>query len=315
MKNTAYLRSSLSGLVAAGYIAAIAQAALSTGLAYILFPELGALAHDIFEHPAGRWASAPVLLVFTPLATAVPGVWIAQHMHYGVLSVSLGTAIGIGVVAALRSPIAPAISAGLLPVVFDIRSWWYPPSIWAGTATLALAAFAYRRWFRVHGGLPAPTAADRISDIIERAPSGYGWVPFFFGFVVACALLAQVTGWRAILVPPLVVTGFEMFAHADICPWTERPGLLLSICILTAACGLFFRLWLGTGPLAAIGIMIGSIAILKTARLHVPPAIAIGLLAILMHKPGYGYPVAVGVGGALLTVIFLIYRRHRLRAA
>ncbi len=316
MARTPLSHFSPGNLVTVGYIAAIAQAALSAGIPYILFPELGALAHDVFERPTGRWATAPILLVVTPLLTAVPGVWIAQHMHYGVLSVSLGTGVGMGIVAALRSPVAPAISAGLLPIVFRIRSWWYPPSILAGTAALVLVSLAHHRWIRARGNPPAMSRTESVSDIVERAPAHYGWVPFFFGFVVVCVLLAQITGWRAMLVPPLVVTGFEMFAHADVCPWADRPSVLPLICGLTAACGLFFRLWLGTGPLAAAGIIIGSIAILKVARLHIPPAIAIGLLAILVRAPGYAYPVAVAAGAALLTGIFLVYRRrYRPRAA
>ena len=33
---------------------------------------------------------------------------------------------------------APAISAGVLPLVMGIGSWWYPPSILLGTCVLAL---------------------------------------------------------------------------------------------------------------------------------------------------------------------------------
>ncbi len=294
-------------LITVGYIAAIAQTALSTGVAYVLFPELGALAHDVFARPRGTWARAPLMLVLTPTLAALLGTLIAQHMRCGVDSVVLGTLGGMAIIGVLRSPVAPAISAGLLPVIFGIQSWWYPPSILFGTAALAIASIIHRRWAD-HGDPADPEPEVEITaDIIERPPSRYGWLPFFMLFVVVAAALAQATGWRALLVPPLVVTGFEMFAHADICPWAQRPLVLPLACTLTATAGLGFGICFGPGPLAAAGAVLAGIVILKGVRLHVPPAIAIGLLPLLIEHPSHYYPLAVGIGSSILVSCFLIY--------
>ncbi|EQD37481.1 conserved hypothetical protein, membrane, partial [mine drainage metagenome] len=79
------------------YIGLIALVAQASGYVYVLFPELGALGHDILKRPRGTWARAPLMLIFTPLATAVVGTLITRHLPYGVTSVLLD--VGFSVVA------------------------------------------------------------------------------------------------------------------------------------------------------------------------------------------------------------------------
>jgi hypothetical protein len=155
-----------------------------TGVAYVLFPELAALSYDVFTRPKGTWAKAPLMLVVTPFLAAVAGILIEQHLSYGFTSVLLSIAIALLIIKTLNSPVAPAISAGLLPVVLGEGSWWYPVSILFGTASLVISIW-----------------------------------------------LAKVTGMRFILFPPLVVIGYEMFAHSEVCPGrTGRSFLPLPAC-------------------------------------------------------------------------------------
>ena len=111
------------------YIAIIAAVANATGAFYVLFPELGALSHDVFTRPRGTWANSPIMLAITPVITGAIGIAITSTMPYGFASVQLNVIASIAVVLGLRSPIAPAISAGLLPLVLGVTSWWYPPGI------------------------------------------------------------------------------------------------------------------------------------------------------------------------------------------
>ena len=109
------------------YIGLIALIARSTGHVYILFPEFGALGHDIFKRPGGTWARAPLMLILTPLVTGVFGTLIARHLPYSMFSVLLDVGCSVLVIAVPRSPIAPAISAGFLPLTLGILSFSYPP--------------------------------------------------------------------------------------------------------------------------------------------------------------------------------------------
>ncbi|HUY03017.1 MAG TPA: hypothetical protein VMV33_07005 [Rhodocyclaceae bacterium] len=296
------------------YIGAIAVLAHVVGLAYILFPELGALSHDIFKRPHGAWARAPVQLVLTPAVTALLGTLLTRHLAYGPAAVLLSVGSSILVIRLLRSPIAPAISAGLLPLALGIRSWLYAPSILIGTVALALLSLPWRRLMP-----PArPTVRDLADDITERTPSRYAWVTFFLGFVAVGATIAALSGQRLLLYPPLVVMGFEMFAHPNVCPWARRPLLLPLVCVLTATGGVALVALLGVGPLAAVGSILIGIAVLAAFDLHAPPALAVGLLPFVIARPGYVFPVAVGCGTLLLSLSFLLWRwaaRRRWTAA
>lgn len=122
--------------VAVLYMALIAISANRLHLFYILFPELGALAVDVLTRPWGQWAKQPWKLVITPTATAVIGIAVSRHLSYGITGILLILFGSIAVILALRSAVAPAISAGVLPLVLGVRSWLYPPSICFGLAVL-----------------------------------------------------------------------------------------------------------------------------------------------------------------------------------
>ena len=255
----------------AAYIAVIALIAQATGLDYVLFPELGALAHDVVQRPHGIWARAPFMLVLTPALTAVVGTLLTRHLAYGPASVLLSVGVSVLIIRLLRSPIAPAISAGLLPLTLGISSWLYAPR--------------------------------------------YGWVPFFLGFLLIASVLAGLTGWRLLLFPPLVVIGFEMFAHPTVCPWAARPIVLPVACVLTAIGGLACVSLLGVTPLAAIASILIGIAVLGVLDLHMPPALAVGLLPFVITRPDLNFPLAVGLGSLLLTLSFLLWRTMSDRSA
>jgi hypothetical protein len=293
------------------YIALVALVAQSAGLFYLLFPELGALAHDVFRRPHGRWASAPLMLVVTPFLAGAVGTLVTRHLPYGLPSIFLTIGSAILIIRVLKSPVAPAISAGLLPLTLGLTSVWYPFSLLFGTILLAGVS---RPWRRV---LPPPAFAgspsDRADDAVEAPPSNYSYVPYYVAFLVIAATAASITGWRFLLFPPLAVIGFEMFAHAGICPWADRPLLLPVACLLTATAGVVCVSALGVGPLAAASAIALSILILRVFDLHVPPALAVGLLPFVMDHPSYRFPLSVGAGTALLTLCFWTWRRVIIR--
>jgi hypothetical protein len=181
-----------------------------------------------------------------------------------------------------------------------------------GTGLLAALLLLRARFLPVPVQTQTPLA-DVIDDIVERAPTRYSWVPYFLAFLTLAIICAQMTGWRFLLFPPLAVIGFEMFAHPRICPWAERPLILPLACTLSATGGVIALSLLGAGPLAAAASMACGIVILKLFDLHVPPALAVGLLPFIIEDPSPWFPVAVGVGTLLLTVSFLLWRKVMVR--
>jgi hypothetical protein len=307
-------------IVAILYIGVIATVASVTGAFYVMFPELGALSWDVMEQPNGRWASSPALLALTPALTGVVGTLVTRTIPYGFVSVLVAVVACIAVVRALRSPVAPAISAGLLPLVLGVTSWWYPPGILFGSSLLAAISIPWRRYAAAStvvgpddsecvvltspaspatGGAQATEAAER-----PRRP-----LPPLLIFVTLAVAAVKLTGMRFILFPPLVVILYEMFTHPDHCPWVGRPISLPVACFLTAAGGYFFRVHLASAPLAAMFSMGWGIAVLRVLDFHVPPTLAVALLPMVMRDSTVGYPIAVGLGTTLASVWFVLFEK------
>jgi hypothetical protein len=290
------------------YIAVIAEIASATGAFYVLFPELGALSHDVFTRPRGTWASSPLMLAITPFLTAVIGIVFTRALPYGYLSVLLTVGSAIALVMVLRSPIAPAISAGLLPLVLGVKSWWYPPGDLLGTVLLAALSILWQRLSVAQNWLEPLTTVDVVDETLEQNPATSYWLIALMLFVAMAVLVVKLTGLRFVLFPPLVVIGFEMFGHTAICPWAKRPLFLPAACFLTAAGGLIFWNLLGVGPVAAGCSIACGMAVLRLFDLHVPPALAVALLPFVMEHPTIAYPISVGIGTMLMTLWFLLYQ-------
>jgi hypothetical protein len=299
----------LGGLLSIVLLAAVAKVALATGVLYVLFPELAALSFDVFTRPAGAWARSPVLLTITPTATAVVGTALTQLMPYNLWSAALTIACAILIVRLMRSPIVPAISAAFLPLVFGITSWWYPASIAAAMTVLALASTIHGR-ISASGDVRRSRTPDAAAQAIAMEPvSRLKMWPFAF---IGCLLLAYglsvVTGLRQILFPPLVVIAFEMFAHANVGPWAQRPFALPIVCTITAGVGFAALLAFGAGPLSVVISLLAGIVTLRAMRLHFPPALTVGLLPQIMPHADWGFVLAVALGTTTLVAAFLLAR-------
>jgi hypothetical protein len=191
-------------VLALAYIAIVAEVAIATGAFYILFPELGALSHDILTRPRGSWASAPLLLVITPVLTALLGTLVTRALPYDYVSVMLAAGGGLAIVLLLRSPIAPAISAGLLPLTLGVRSLWYPPGIVFGTILLAVLSSIWKQM----NDEPLQNIASEDEDTAPGGESYWRLFPLLV-LVLAAVFVVKLTNLRFVLFPPLVVIGFE----------------------------------------------------------------------------------------------------------
>lgn len=300
------------------YIGVIATVANLTGAYYVMFPELGALSWDVMEHPRGRWASSPWMLPLTPPLTGILGTMVTRTMPYGEIAVLLTVTGCVAIIVALRSPVAPAISAGLLPLVLGVRSWWYPPGILFGCVLLAAISIPWRHYAGSHdpGGdepadsisAPAPEAPASSAGISRILPPAL-WP--LLAFVAFAVVAVKLTGMRFILFPPLVVILYEMLSHRERCPWVARPVGLPIACFLTAAGGYFFRAHIALDPLAAmLSIsMAWGIGVLRIFEIHIPPALAVALLPMVMDRVTIGYPFAVGLGTTMASVWFTVFEK------
>lgn len=298
--------------VAVCYIVVAAQC---DGRHYLFFPGLAALAYDVLTRPWGKWASQPARLVLTPSLGAVAGVWVARQFPYhGVTVVALVT-LCLLVVAALKSNIAPTIAAGVLPLVLGIKSWVYPASIAVSLVVLLCLLLPWQRYCRRGYRWAGAAAATNLDDVLETPPGGRAWLVPFYAFVTVMAICAEASGLRLLLFPPLIVIAYAMFAHPESCPWAGKPIALLAACSLISTAGwLVVSLW-GKGGFAAGCAMVFGIVVLRILRFHMPPALAIGLLPLVIGSRSIEFPVSVTIGAAALTLAYLLYRRLNMRSA
>lgn len=297
----------IAEIVVVLYVAAVTEAVRYFGIPYLLFPELGALAYDVLVRPWGKWASQPVRLIVTPAVTALLGTLVTRHFAFNGLTTLLVVAASAAVIAAMRSWITPAMSAGVLPLVLGVKSWWYPVSMVATLVVLSLMAWFWKKQHSGSRGVAGTSSGD-VEDVLESAPRGR-WMPVFFVFVVVMAEASRLTGLRFMMFPPLVTMAYEMFGHAESCAWTKRSITFPVSCFLMALSGtLAYRLFGQGTAMAAITVVIG-VGVLRAFRLHMPPAMAVGLLPAVMASPTMKFPFAVLAATVSLTLAFLGYRR------
>jgi nitrogen fixation-related uncharacterized protein len=295
----------LAEVLVVSYMGIVAFAAHLTGIYLLLFPELAALSHDVMTRPRGKWASQPGRIVLTPTLTAVVGLFITRHTSYGATSIALIVLASLIVIKLLRSAIGPAISAGALPMVLNEKSWMYPAAIFMGLVGLVATLWIWRRY-----GPSFNTPSDysrndsRVIDELETYSHDRFWVITLLAFVLLVGVPAQLTGLRFILFPPLIVMAYELFGHPEVPGWMARPALFPLVCVLTASVGVAAC---HSFKVSFIGVMLTvlcSIAILRAFKVHMPPALAVGLLPFVMTAPNIRYPISVGIGTVALTLCF-----------
>ena len=301
-------------LAIAAFLALITAIANATGMPYVLFPELGALGWVIFGDGRHPWARSPALLMLTPFLAAVQGLWITRHLAYGPTAVLLNVGLTLLVIAALRSPIVPALSAGLLPLALGIHTWAYPFSILIGTGGLALAIALRRRRGRSRQPVEGPAVCSPLASIPRFAlvllrgrsqplPPLRGWALPFGVLLLGGLLLVRLIGSPLVLFPPLLVIAYEMIVHRQHCPWRGRYLSLVLVANTAAVVGLGLVKSLGVGPAAAFLAVLATLALLKLARLPLPPALGLALLPFVIPQPPLSYPLFTLAGSLWLVLV------------
>lgn len=292
-------------LATALFITLITALANATGQPYVLFPELGALAWVIVSDPKGPWATSPRLLMVTPLLTALLGVAITRLLPYGPLSLGLDVVGCLLIIRGLRSPIVPAISAGVLPLALGIHAWAYPASILVGTGGLALVSLWRARCRRPAAAPGTPWSLARLQSDFALNPSVpiRRWALALAVFLALGLVMVKVWASPLVLFPPLLVIAYDMLALPHHSPWMGRGGALMAVGTGSA--------WVGYGLVAAFGVVpwaaglavLATLALLKLAKLTCPPCLGLALLPFVISHPTATYPWQALTGMAVLVAV------------
>jgi hypothetical protein len=312
-----HLAKLLAESLAVVFSGGIGFAADSTGISLILFPEIAALAFDVFSRPRGKWASQPLRLVITPTITAVLGVIVTRRWEYGAISITAITLLSLLAIRLLQSNIGAAISAGVLPMVLGVTSWEYPIAIFSGLVALAAALTLWKQ-SDYHIYLSEGNKENLIIGVAETPPKDPYWIFALIGFVAVSGMVAQATNLRFILFPPLIVVAYELFGHPNLPGWMSRPVLFPVVCFLTASIGMFASTAFHAGFWGVSLTMLSSIAIFRAFKVHMPPALAVGVIPFIITHPNFWYPISVSLGASALIASTSVYafikrRRDRLK--
>lgn len=283
-------------VLAVGYCSLLGGLSTLPGWSFLLFPELGALAATVLTRPNGRWAcSSPWQLIGVPTAAAVCGLWIRNHVAIESLALLLAVLAAQLLLSLLRSSLVPALSAAALPVILDIHSWAYPVQIAIGLIGLSVVLAVLRRW----QGQPGDAGAQVVAEVAAEP----GWQRGWWIYLALMLGMVQLTGWRMLLLPPLIVISHERFAEPGHCPWLGRAWQLPLACGMAGGVGVLAARLLGPHIALAMAVSLGlNLLLMQRLRMWLPPLLAAGLLPFLIPDVDGRYVLGITVSAAVLAL-------------
>jgi hypothetical protein len=261
----------------------------------LIFPEGSALAVGVWVLMWRDWHTPRWHLVVVPVLCAVTGIAIERSALAFVPAALIVLTVEMGILVGARSRLAPALSAGLLPVVFGVSSWLYPVAVFA--VGVVIAAFAPRATgdsARRHGSFP-------LGELLPFWCVAAGWLA-----LVGAVL--PVT--HAAAAPPLIVSTLEWFlGGANSRRRAARRWLLIVGAALMGATMAWAISTDWPGGLVAVAVVM--VVARAAGDLH-PPLLAIALVPQVggPHAP-LAFTGAIALGAAALYALAAIVRRWR----
>jgi hypothetical protein len=263
-------------------VAAMAAVAFAFGRRELLFPEYGALTAGVLSWRLPPWTARPVDIFVLPALAALLGV----GLNLSRIPFAIAWGVGLGVILYLlrvaRSHMVPSISAVLLPLLLHFTSLLYPLAV-AGTS-LVLCVIAF---FRKNGAAPAP----RIPQPPIRLVGTYWALAMIVG------LLACYAGPRYLAAPPILVALLELMKTKADRGFAKLAGL-----VAASAIGVCLYALIPNWALCGIAVFLCVFLVCRALRIVLPPALALGILPMLIRENQQLDFLAGTAAGALLII-------------
>jgi len=260
----------------------------------IIFPEGAALVMGIWVVGLPGWSSSRWRVALLPPAFACAGVLLLRLDLSQTAAVLLAVTVGLIALGLLDTRLAPALSAAVLPIVFDVREWSYPLAVLV--ISLVVAAGMAR--------LVAPEIAGSTGRYPWRIAAG-AWLVISAWIVAGGELLALSS---VVLAPPLFVSALEWLGRETLHVADGlRRWALLAGAALAGSCAV---------ALVDVNWISGTLAVLATlvlmrvlATIH-PPALAIALIPqILDGADPLSFTLSIAAGAGALNAGILCANR------
>ncbi len=257
----------------------------------IIVPEGAAIAMGVWVLGIPGWiVSRPGVALLVPVCALI-GVLVERSDLPTWVAVSAAAVAALLVLHACDSRLVPALSAAVLPVVFDVRAWSYPLAVLVICAVVA-AAMPWLVPPRVTG---SRHATGRYPGSIVGAGAA---------IITAWAIVAgELAGLSAaVLAPPLLVSALEWLGQQD----ARRAHAGLRRCALLVGAALAGSVAVPIIPVAwiagclAVAVTVGLMRVLATWH---PPALAIALIPLILASPArdpLDFTLAIATGAGVL---------------
>ncbi|MEA2193524.1 MAG: hypothetical protein QOI73_3645 [Solirubrobacteraceae bacterium] len=266
--------------------------ASALGTHEIIFPEGAALVMGIWVVGLPGWSASRWRTAVLPPLFAVAGVLLLRLDLAQTTTALIAVTLGLIALALADSRLAPALSAAVLPIVFDVRAWSYPLSVLAISLVVAAAMPCFAK--------PGPHAAGATGRYPWRVAGG-AWLAICAWILAGGELLSLSS---VVLAPPLFVSALEWLGREDLRAHDglRRWGLMIGAGLAgSGAVALVPLSWL-SGSLAVIA----TLALMRLLRTPHPPALAIALIPQLLRtvEPlDFTLSIAAGAGALYLGVL------------
>ena len=278
----------------------------------IIFPEIAAMALGYLISPRQPWRVSSVRMFILITCCAASGLLIVRYVPLSIwYQIVLAFIVSQVFYLFGRTSMAPIISAAILPVILQTRSIVYPIS--ASTLTLGVILF-HEILVRMHKRIPAPFTPAPYPDREQLISAGKRSIT-----VMLLAWIAIHAHLLFIAAPPVLVA-FTEFTNPK-SPARKRPlavSLLITAC---AAYGAFFRFLIIDTlhlplVLCVLCVIVCSFLTIQKSSLWIPPAAAMGLLAMIVpdsQVPTFALQVFCGIAILMGIAIAFFQDKKKLR--
>lgn len=298
---TKQIKNILPAALAVLTVMLMTAAAELSGEKEILFPEIAAIAAGALIAPKFAWKTSKLRLFALICIGSVMGLLISMFVPFA-LSVKLCIAF---LTASLLfrfsgTTFAPVISSVVLPVMLGTDSVIYP----IAAAVLTFLILMERLLIEKLGVAEKPEfSPEPMPDKNAIILLAVRWLIGSIAIVLAVGL-----GFRFAVAPPLLVAFTEFCRKGSAVQ--KKPAaitlLIVGCALIGAVCRFVFSL-IGWKMFVAAGVaMLIVCVIMKSAKLFVPPAAALSVLAFLVPEEAViTYPLQIAAG----TVFFVLIGR------
>lgn len=270
-----------------------------TGEKEIIFPEIAALTVGYWVAPKRSWMVNGKRMLFLITISAVIGLLIVLYSNVPLYAqVILAFAISQIVFIFSGTTFAPFISAMVLPVLIQTRTWIYPISAFVLTLIIVLGrVFLNRISIRENEQYEPITTRSKydLADMLIRII-----------IVAVVSIIALKMGYRFVIAPPLLVAFTELSR-----PGNKARNVPIKTIILVTGCaiiGAFTRYIISIKmqlPLymAAFVIMILVLTIVHLMKMYMPPAGAVAILSLLIPQEAVAFfPLQILAGISIFMI-------------